>query len=210
MSSTCGFDVEDNRRLFVAGKLVDQNSNPVPDISVALSAEGHIVGTGKSDSNGNFAFTGLEALNRDLHIRVNTTPYDSLYTFINIMNNTPAEERNRQVYDLGELEIRERSDLHVKILKTSTGDNSISWNMEYTYAQCHFMINNEELYEEYLECYPVQFTSGVQNQNYPERELLVNSTLGSNVTITYSINDGPQQTDNIFLNEQNMEYVLEY
>src|SRR5690606_15662275 len=75
-------------RLLVKGKVVDENGNALPYISIKTEAVNRSLANTRSDANGNFELTSLNANTDPLHVLVN------IASSINFENENPDYSSN--------------------------------------------------------------------------------------------------------------------
>lgn len=210
--STCSFDVEDNERTIITGRLVDNAGNPVPNIPIKAGIEQHVLGMGESDASGNFEIASLSSNDGNFKILINnqSSEYNEQFTSILIENVAEYSERDRDFYELGELQLNEKAQLNLSIMNTSGENEILYWVLEIRRPDCVYQYDNYQLIEQNSYCYSMEPQYGNIPSSTPNFQQTFNSLLGSTASFTYTLGDGPQETVAIPLNQQNNQYVFEY
>jgi hypothetical protein len=217
---SCDPQIMDDRRILVKGNIVDSENNPVANIAVRCQTYGLVLGEARSDANGQFQFTSLDAESYNgLNIMVNMKSNDYYYEdghsydltenpaysakqYFDNFTNRPAK-----TYNLGQIKLNDAAQLTVFFNNIPGDNNNVAYKMEYDSAICQIDLNvpNSEdcNYEEYnyyqqLDINTANFQTNIKSQ------------LGSTVIFKYILNNEPEQTISIPLTNTENTYVFEY
>jgi hypothetical protein len=209
-----------DRRILVKGKIVDSENLPIPNIKVRTETYDVIVGEAVSDADGKFQFTSLDAKSYNgLNIMVNIK-YDSYYyggDYYNDATNNPAysakkyfndlDNRPASTYDLGTIQLRDAAQLTVLFNNISGDNNNVAYKFEYDSAVCQIDLNIPDSED----C--AQDESNFYSQldaNTANFQTVINGQLGTTVLFKYILNNEPEQTISIPLNNTENTYVFEF
>lgn len=215
-SYNCAFDIEDNTRVLVKGTLVDSQGNPLQDILVSSKGDDNNLGSQLSQADGTFEYTSLES-NRVYDIFINEQNFfsgsgvigNTDFQQIKYSNVTASGSRKRDVYDLGTLTLFQRATLLLQINKTSSGNAVLQWELQFTDDRCSFVTNDSDILEESF-CNETNEVDNVQNNDRPDFEQSYETLLDTEATFNYTIDNGPLQSIQIIINQENTDYVFEY
>jgi hypothetical protein len=209
-----------DRRILVKGKIVDSENLPIPNIKVRTETYDVILGEAVSDADGKFQFTSLDAKSYNgLNIMVNIK-YDSYYyggDYYNDATNNPAysakkyfndlDNRPASTYDLGTIQLRDAAQLTVLFNNISGDNNNVAYKFEYDSAVCQIDLNIPDSED----C--AQDESNFYSQldaNTANFQTVINGQLGTTVLFKYILNNEPEQTISIPLNNTENTYVFEF
>jgi hypothetical protein len=208
-SSCEKLEITNNQRLLVKGKIVDQNGNAIPNIPIKTEASNYILAKTRSDANGNFELTSLNANTDPLHVLVNIA--SSIY----FENENPdyaskvysSEGPNRQLLlDLGTVTLNDLGTFSI-FLKNLSGDtNTVEYTLSYASKVCRLPLesNNND------DCEFDQRDQGILETNSQNRTISGESILGTVAIFEYKLNNEPTQTIEIPVTNPPVNYVFEY
>jgi hypothetical protein len=202
-------DVSSNERLLVKGTVVDQNGNPLQNISIKTGAVLKTLASTNSDASGHFEFTSLNANDKPLSVLVNIDyPIDlenGNPDYSSKVYSSGVANRNL-LLDLGTVTLNGVGTFSL-FLKNQPGDNnSLSYTLSYTSNICNLPINaNGNDF-----CELDQTESNYFDQNSENRTINRESILGSFAVFEYSLNNEPTQTIEIPVTNPPTNYVFEY
>lgn len=200
-------DIENNRRILVKGKIIDPQGVPIPNISVLTSGFGDELGRTSSDSDGNFKLISLDEQFDPLDIFINYENFTNTQDFYSSLAYYSPEHTDRVLYDMGTIVLGKRATLNL-ILKNSSGTEDIlNYEIKFTPSLCELPLNMTNPPEN---CDLSQNRSGSLSPSSENQPFYINSIQNSNVIFEYSINDGPTQTIEIPLTNEENTYVFEY
>ncbi len=219
---SCHVQIENNRRIQIKGKVVDSNGNPVPDIVVRMEVEDYILGSAVSEPSGKFNFISLDSHGYDERITINLEKFEDGiisydYNGLRALENSAysgklyyniPENNEDLVYDLGTIQLNPTA-VFILQLKNIPGDtNTLSYRIDYTLPICQISLTDtgfEDFCNNYFDDY-----FEILESNSPDKEISHKTQLGTEITITYSLNDGPEETITIPVNQTETTYVFEY
>lgn len=219
---SCHVQIENNRRIQIVGKIVGNDGNPLPDIVVRMEVEDFILGSAVSESSGNFDFISLDSHDSDERITVNLQKFEEdiigyepigLRALENsdfsgkLYYNIP-ENDDDLVYDLGTIQLNPTASFILR-LKNNPGDaNTLSYTIGYALPICEISLMDNG-FEENCDNYFSDYFQIVEPDS-PNKDISYTTQLGTQITITYSLNDGPDETITIPINNSQTTYILEY
>lgn len=233
--TSCGYDVANNTRMEFTGTVTDQAGNPIPETFVYLEGLDHTggsimspgyersenLGENHTDHLGNFRVVSLKTSTNILHINrsedshfgydedtheVYSEPtYNNNYTAVDYINVSGSE-------DFGTIKLHKKAELLFKINKTSITNDTLTWRLSYTHAVCYYIFNNGYVYEEESSCHENFADNDFQQQipSEPIFERTYRTILGGTAEFIYHINDQPEQSILLNIDETQETYVFEY
>lgn len=216
---SCQVQIMDNRRILISGTIVDNDNNPIPNISVRSQTHGEILGETVSDANGQFQYTSLESeTNYPFDIMVNLKTYssgwygdnnswlleNSNYSAKNYYNY--SRNRNQSHYSLGAIQLSAPAQFSLFLNNIRGDNNTVSFKLEYETAICKIDLNIGDLEN----CYFEDESYRRLDQNTENFEINLESRLGTTLLFKYKLNNDPEQTISIPLTNPENSYVFEY
>ncbi len=202
-------EITNNERLLVKGKVVDENGNALPNISIKTEAVNRSLANTRSDANGNFELTSLNANTDPLHVLVN------IASSINFENENPdysskvytSEGANSQLLlDLGTITLSGLGSFSLYLKNLSGDNNSLEYTLSYTSKVCRLSLeSNSNPF-----CELDQVENGFADPTSENRTLNRESILGSVAVFEYKLNNGATQTIEIPVTNPPTTYVFEY
>lgn len=219
---SCTTRFENNTRILVKGRVIDDNGNPISNAQISVytqrsngvwslpSPSGndeYVLGRNYSDSNGDFSVTSLFDTDADFSIEINAgSDYARYGYYTSTTNYMPSD----LVFDLENVELKRIGDFNYNISRISGEGNSINFTFRYENTYCNQFFLEEELIEEQSYCFENDFYSRTLNDNNPDIESSFYSTIGSTVEFVYSINDQPEIIETFIINEPTYEFTFTY
>lgn len=209
--------VIDDERIFVKGRVLDDEREPIQNVSVHTEAYTFFLGETLTDSNGYFEFTSLAAHNDNFKIIINDLP--EKYSANNENNYLPQyseveyqyqESEFQSSYFLATTILKSSATLDLKIEKTTTNTDTLYWSLNFKRPYCKHVIGEipNEIEEE--SCYENNVKSGRLTDQDPNYESKFYSILETQAVFTYKINEQEEESINIPLDQTNTNYVFEY
>lgn len=114
--------------------------------------------------------------------------------------------------DLGTIQLRRKADFHLKIIKISSTNDTLSWKLSYSQPYCRYVFENEMISKKESSCYETFVDQHYKKQtpNSPNLERKYHTVIGGKVKFTYRINNNPEQSILLNINETEEYYVFEY
>lgn len=201
--------ITDNERLLVKGKIVDQNGDPLSNIYVVTSAENKTIAHARTDSDGNFEFTSLNADNNNFYFLVNAK-YGNI--FENENPNYPvrvykSETPNTSLkLDYGTITLNDLGGFSLMLKNLPGDENSLQYKISYTTIICHLPLepggNNT--------CETDQIIEGNLTASSENRTFQSESIVGTHAIFEYSLNGMPVQTIEYPVTNPQTNYVFEF
>jgi len=110
--------IENDKRITIAGNLIDESGNPIRDIEIKSFVEEYEMGNGTSDKQGNFLFTSLQSYSNDFVININQrhrsrfenfSAIDSTFASARIINYDEESFLRTDKYELPEIKPKRAS-----------------------------------------------------------------------------------------------------
>ncbi|WP_040756555.1 hypothetical protein [Winogradskyella psychrotolerans] len=213
---SCEVHLEDNTRILVEGTIKDQDNMPVPDAKVSVHTRrgnfsggenSYLLGEGYSATDGTFSVISFYNKDEDFAIEVAFGETYSTYVYkSNTLNFTPVN----LTFDLGTVSLKKMASFNYNIVRISGESTSITYSFRYIEGFCLESFEGETLSEYQSACYQERFIAQTLNDNNPDYEWLLQVPLGEIVEFTYSINDEPEITEFITINEDNYDFTFSY
>jgi hypothetical protein len=202
-------DIENNRRILVKGKVMDNAGNPLSNISIVTSANNDALGQTLSDAAGNFSLISLDEQFDPLDIFINVDNFHQHNINYDYTNRSYFSEahNNKLLYDLGTIILGKRALLNFTFNNIPGDENTLIYEIKYTPANCELPLGalNPPENCDFGGSYEGDFNSLSEN-----RTVYIESVLSSNVILEYSLNFEPVQTIEIPLTNLETNYVFEY
>lgn len=214
--------VQDNKRMLFVGNIKDDIGNPITGAQVsatlfdseAFENPQNIIGQNKTDKNGDFQVVSLVPYNSTSNLLINSN-FDSkesiepLYTRLAFVFFNGVFDESLEV-NLNNLVLPRLSDLEINIRKTSSTTAVLDWSLDFQRDMCTLEIRSQEDFENISFCSDFIRTSNQNNATEPEVDKSFTSLRNSTAIFTYSINNEPDQTIEIPLNEANNVFEFTY
>ena len=202
-------EITNNERLLVKGKVVDQNGDALPYISIRTEAVNRSLATTRSDANGNFELTSLNANTDPLHVLVN------IASNLSLENDNPdyaskvysSESANSQLLlDLGTVTLSGLGSFSVLLKNIPSDNNTVEYTLSYASKVCRLPLefNSNDT------CEFDQSTQDFLEVNSQNRTISGESILGTVAIFEYKLNNEPTQTIEIPVTNPPVNYVFEY
>ncbi len=211
-------EIENNKRITVSGKLVDQDGNPLQNINVQSVVEEYTLGTGSSNVSGNFSYVSLQSysndfvtlINRKKGFNYNQSPaVNENYASARIINYDEDDFLRVNKYELGSFEIPKVATLEFSIEKISSEDKNLNWSLRLYNTNCDYAYRDTiEPVENF--CYEVYYIARNQDSIKPNYQERFYSLASKPAVFTYTINNNATQSITIPLTNATNNYVFEY
>ena len=202
-------DISSNERLLVKGKIVDQNGNPLQNISIHTNAVYKTLASATSDAVGDFQFTSLNANDKPLMVLINIADPFSLENensdYSSKIYSSGVANRDLLI-DLGTVTLNGVGTFSLFLKNLSGDDNYLKYTLSYTSNICNlpFNANGNDF------CELDQSENGNFNPTSENRTINRESILGTFAIFEYELNNGPAQTIEIPVTNPPTTYVFEY
>ncbi len=202
-------NIENNRRVYVTGKIVDIDGNPIPNITVKTEGGNDIIDFTKSDILGNFEMISLDELTDPLSILINTESqfgnlnndqYSGKVFFSEINNNFID-------YPLGNIVLRPMAELNFQLVNNPGDENVLTYSLNIVYDICNVNMDIDGFGGD------CQLQGGFPTTLTPNSENIDSiyySIQGTTAIFEYQLNNDPAQTVEIPLTNPQNTYVFEY
>lgn len=203
-------NITSNLRLLTTGRIVDENLNALEGIFVEIELDNFNgtdleIAQGFSDANGEFSLTTLYGENDIFLVKIINNEGFSRYSYSVI---TEDYEPENLVFDLGEIQLKRLSSFQLNVINSSLENNTLEVEVNYEQPNCDVFYEGDTFIES--NCFPP--TSRVyqitENNIDFERRLFV--PLSSTVEIVYTINGGDQITEQILINDTEVNYEINF
>ncbi|MGO3182191.1 MAG: carboxypeptidase-like regulatory domain-containing protein [Aequorivita sp.] len=208
-NSSCEqLDITDNQRILIRGHVVDQNGNPLENISLHTESLNKIIASAPSDASGNFEMTSLNANYNPLKILVNLShSFDDQNAFPDYSSRIYSSDMANQdlLIDLGTIVLSEIGTLSI-YLRNESRSNNLEYTLSYTSKVCHLPLSGSENN-------PCELDR-IENRSYgptaENQNISRESVLGTVAIFEYSLNNEATQTIEIPVTNPPTNYVFEY
>lgn len=213
----CEIPYRDDARLLIKGRVLDENSEPISGANVAVYArEGVSFFTGtlttllnetETLADGSFSTIMLLALDENFVIEVSV---DNNYSRYQYRTDTVAFVPEDFLIDLGTVPVERLASLNYNI----TQENASSLDFEYTFSyvttQCTEVYSEGVLNTEASSCYETTTRSSALTADNPNDAGSFSTLLGAEVLFTYRINDQPELTETLVIDQTDYEFNFAY
>jgi len=213
---SCEVHLEDNTRILVEGTVRDENNSPISSakISVLIKRSNYnngenqyILGEGYSNFEGEFTVTSLYDKDEDFAIEIDGGDNYSTYVYkTNTLEYTPLD----LTFNLETVSLKKLASFNYHIERTSGESNTLRYTFKYIKGFCLEYYEGTTLNEFQSSCYQEQVVSQFLNDSNPDVEWLLSIPFGDVVEFTYAINDEPEITEFITINEDNYDFTFTY
>lgn len=220
--TSCDTSFESNSRLLVKGKVIDSDGNPVENAEISTytyrgtgffiypapaGSTKYLLGTNLSDANGDFSVISLYDDSSDFSIEIKAEGNYSEYIYrTSTYDYTPDDF----LLNLQEVTLNKLAEATISISRISGEGNSISYSLNYLYPTCIEVYEEGVLNSNETFCNYPSYISNVLDDNMSDRVHALNVTQGSEITFTYSINNEPEITEILTVNEANYQFNFNY
>ncbi|WP_458628416.1 carboxypeptidase-like regulatory domain-containing protein [Winogradskyella sp. PC D3.3] len=213
---SCEVRLEDDTRILVEGTIKDQNNSPISNAKISVQtrrsnySEGenqYILGEGYSNSDGAFSVISLYDGDEDFAIEVDGGENYSTYVYkTNTINFTPDD----LTFNLETVSLKKTANFNYNMVRTSGESNTLRYSFKYIEGFCLEYYEGTTLNEYQSSCYQERVVGQFLNDNNPDIEWLLSIPFGEDVEFTYSINDEPEITEIITINQENYDFTFSY
>lgn len=216
---SCNTEFEKNTRVLVKGNLIDQNNSPIVEAEVSVytrratgffSYPGGIdflLGRYHSNIDGSFSVTSLFDKSMVFSIEIDAGEYFSRYSYV---TNTVEYSPEDLVFDLQTQMLKKLSKVNFNITRASARGTSIRFNFIFQDTNCIEFFDQGNLDPLQSSCFIDSQIGGVLNDTTPEISSLFITALGSTVSFSYSINEEPEITQSITIDQENYDFNFSY
>lgn len=218
----CEVKFDRNVRVETAGKVIDENSEPMPNVFVGVYTEAgrssgfypypserreYLLGSSKSDENGNFSVTSLFDSDRDFFIFVDGEASHTSYIY---SANTYAFEPANYVFNLEEVQLKMKSIVNVIITRSSPSGTTLELVINYENPFCEEVFVDGVLDEDSSNCFRTESIFRTLDNDNPDLTWSFGSFVTGTIQFIYTINGGSQTTETFFINQENYDINFSY
>lgn len=213
---SCETKLEDNIRILTEGTIKDQDNLPISDATInVLTKRGnysggenqYVIGSGYSTVDGSFSVISFFDKDEDFAIEIDAGEAYSTYIYkSNTVEFTPLD----LTFNLGTVNLKKLATFNYNIVRTSGESSSINYSFKYIEGFCLEYFEGTTLNEFQSVCYQERIISQILNDNNPDYEWLLRVPFGEVVEFTYSINEEPEITELITINQNNYDFSFTY
>ncbi|WP_147298925.1 carboxypeptidase-like regulatory domain-containing protein [Winogradskyella sediminis] len=212
----CEVQLEDNTRILVEGTVEDQNNIPVPEAKVTVltrrgnfsgGENSYVLGEGFSASDGSFSIISFFDKDEDFAIEVGLDDAYTTYVYkTNTLNFTPLD----LTFNLETVRLKKLANFNFNIIRTSGEFNTITYSINYVEGFCLEYYEGTTLNNYQSSCFEERSISQTLNDNNPDDQWQLQVPLGEVVAFTYTINEQPEITEYIIINDENYDFTFNY
>ncbi|WP_178986591.1 carboxypeptidase-like regulatory domain-containing protein [Winogradskyella helgolandensis] len=213
---SCEVQLDANTRILVEGIVKDQDNVPISEAKISVltkrgnyssSENQYILGEGYSNADGHFSVISLYDGDEDFAIEIDGGDTYSTYVYkTNTLEYTPLD----LTFNLETVNLKKTATFNYDIVRTSGTSNTLSYSFKYLDGFCLEYYDGSTLNEYQSSCYQEHVLGQFLNDNNSDTEWSFSLPLGEVVTFTYSINDEPEQTEFITINQDNYDFTFNY
>jgi len=208
-------DVDDNVRVLVKGKIVDQDNSPVMGAKINVYTDANnsisnavLLGEGLSNVNGEFEITSLFGSNTLFYTTVELNDAYSSYRY---RTNTSEFRPENLVFDLQTVELRQLSTFEYSIVRETEENSTLNYSIRYIDPFCLEVFEDGVLNEFQSLCYFESILNRSLDNNIPSvQNAQLRVPLGSSIEFSYSINDGDQIVEVFNINSTSIDVQFTY
>lgn len=215
-SFSCDVYLEDDTRILVEGTILDQNNSPISGAKISVQTKRsnysggenqYILGEGYSNADGYFSVISLYDGDEDFAIEIDGGDTYSTYVYkTNTLDYTPLD----LTFNLETVHLKKTATFNYNIVRTSGESNTLRYSFHYMESFCLEYYEGTTLNEFQSSCYQERVVSQTLNDSNPDVEWLLNTPLGEAIEFTYSINEQPEITEVITINQANYDFTFNY
>jgi hypothetical protein len=213
---SCEVRFEPNTRILVLGTIVDELNEPIENAEIKVystratslfSDDDFLLGRNFSKQDGTFEIVSLFDRTDDFSIEIYKDNNFSKYTYLTSTNdNAPA---NLEI-NIGTIPLKRIGKVHFNITRESGGGNDIVYSFKFRSIECIEFYTDDELDIDQSFCYEEIFSNGSLNDFNPDIEGSFNTTYGTIVEFTYSLNGQNSITDTFLVDQENYDFSFTY
>lgn len=216
--SNCAPEFVNDTRILAKGTLVDGAGVPIANRKVNINARNYpvlsdtnqnryLLGSNITRSDGSFEVVALLVYNEDVYISINGGDDSVDYIYKTRIGDFVP---NNLTFDLGTVVLRKKATVNYSISRTSAPGNSIAFSFSYQSPNCVEVYEFGVLIPEMSDCYSEQVRNGNLDDDNPDFSSQFESTLGSTVVFSYSINGAPTTTESFVIDQTTLDYEFNY
>ncbi len=217
---SCTPELEPNQRILVKGIVLDSEGQALGGHEVQVysevtygyfvffySRDEYLLGSGQTEPDGSFSVTSLSDKDRNFSVFIDGQELYSDYQYVTETLEYPSSESS---FDIGTVNLKDKATLNFSITRTSPSGTNISYSLTYQIPGCSEVYQDGVLNTELSDCYSEQVIGNMLNENNPDEAGQLETTLGSVVTFSYSINEQPTITETFIIDQPNYTYEFTY
>lgn len=215
----CTPEFDSNKRILVTGIVLDSEGQGISGSQVnvytkrssgflyAFGQDEYLLGSGTTSLDGSFNITSLSDRDNDFAITVDGGQDYSNYVYA---TETQDFSPTNLTFDIGNVNLLNKAVVDFSIARVSGSSNSISYSFSYQNPECFEVYEEGVLNQDLSDCYSERITGGASNENNPDMDGQLITTLGSVVTFNYSINEEPEVSETFTVDQVNFTYDFTY
>ena len=220
----CTPEFQGNTRVLTKGIVTNQNGVPIPNAKVEvytltlppsaillalipltrISQNDYLLGSGVTDSQGRFSVTSLLDRDQDFYIFIDGNDTNSNYIYA---TNTTDFVPDDYTFDLGDVVLKRIANVDFQINRTSSSGTVFNFNISFEEPGCAETFEENVIDTNLSNCYPLTEFNRMLDDERPDFSTVLNSTVGSTITVIYSVNGGTDITETYLIDSEN--YVIE-
>lgn len=216
----CEPEFERNQRVLVKGVVMDSEGQGLENYDVRIytrastgffiffhSEDDYLLGSGTTASDGSFNITSLSDRDRDFSIFVDGQEVHTDYLYA-------AETQDyfppNSTFDLGNVTLKSKAAVDFSIIRNSPAGTTISYSLSYQTPTCAEVYEQGELNPDLSECYLDYTIWDNLSDSNPDETHEFETTLGSVITLSYSINEEPTVIETFTVDQLINTYEFTY
>jgi len=211
-------EFEKNTRILVKGSVVDEISNPIPNVEISVYTrrplwfirrddDAFLLGKNFSQQNGTFNIVSLFDRDDDFTIEIDGQNEFSNYVYsINTKDYLPQN----LVFDLQTISLKTLSDFKYKISRESPQGTQLRFSFKHKSESCFEFFDEGVLDPIKTNCFTETSTGRFLNDDNPDITNNFLTLLNSEIEFRYTINDDPEVIETFIIDEENYEFEFSY
>ncbi|NRR91246.1 hypothetical protein HSX10_06680 [Winogradskyella undariae] len=213
---SCDVQLEPNVRILAKGTVTDQDNLPISNAKISVQTrrsnysfgeEQYVIGEGYSDNDGSFSILSFYDKDMDFAIEIDAGENYSTYVYkTNTLDFTPLD----LTFNLESIALKRLANFNFNMVRTSGDSNSINYSIKYIEDFCLEYYEGMQLNASQSMCYQEYILNRSANDDNPNYDTTLRVPFGETVQFTYTINDEPEITEMITINQENYDFTFSY
>ncbi len=216
-------DVQNDRRLFVEGNFINDESAPIAHVEVftTFSANTNVTNTSNfigqdfSDENGAFKLVSLVPRTQNMNLVLNRNNFNSHDTVVTESPYILFEIEQELLNDVDKISldnflIPNIANLAFTITKTSSDSAELNWSLSFNQFLCEQYITNLSELDNLSFCDDTLIFEAMNNDENPSTSTNITTVTNTTAVFTYSLNGQPEENILIPINDPSMQFEFEY